>query len=331
MNKSTFKIEGSNIVVTGAAGFIGSHLTEKLIESGARVKALVRYNSKSDTGWLKVLKTQPEIIFGDVTDAGFTDKLLTKADAVFHLAALIGIPYSYTAVESYIKTNVNGTLNILQSAQRHELKKVIITSTSEVYGTAIETPINESHPLQPQSPYSASKISADMLAISFNKSFNMPITIVRPFNTYGPRQSMRAVIPGIIAQLINSQSIKLGDTRPQRDFLYVSDTVRGFMCALERGKPDASIYNLATGFAISIKDLADKIMEIDGSKKAIVTDRKRIRPDNSEVFELRGDYSRACEHLGFKPLTSLEEGLNNTFEWIKNNPELYAAADKYHR
>jgi dTDP-glucose 4,6-dehydratase len=320
MNIDNFNVKDKLIAVTGAAGFIGSHLTEALLERGARVKALARYNSRSDAGWLSGNQHKNlQIVFGDVRDRSLIDKFLAGCDAVFHLAALIGIPYSYSAPQSYIDTNVIGTLNILECAANHKLKRIVLTSTSEVYGTALTTPMNESHPLQAQSPYSASKISSDMLGMSYARSFGLPVIIVRPFNTYGPRQSMRAVIPTIVVQALTSKQIKLGNLTPVRDFNFVEDTANGFIAAAENGTPDARPYNLATGNGFSIKHTAETIMRLTGSKAELFSSNDRFRPDNSEVERLIGDSNRAQNELGWQPGFTFEQGLEKTVSWIEAN------------
>lgn len=331
MNNKHFHIKDAKIVVTGAAGFIGSHLTELLIAMGAKVTALVRYNSRSEVGWLSKLKNKPEIFFGNIEDSGQMNQLLSGQDAVFHLAALIGIPYSFSAPQSYVQTNINGTLNVLQAARANNLKRVILTSTSEVYGTAIKVPIDESHPLQAQSPYSASKIAADMLGFSFARSFNLPVTIVRPFNTFGPRQSLRAFIPAMTAQLIASKKVKTGDLSPVRDFNYVLDTAAGFVAAAERGKSNGEAYNLARNEGVSMQQTLDLIGEVLGIKPEQVTDPERIRPANSEVFTLIGSAEKARSELGWQPEFTFRQAVEQTVSWIKNHPELLTTSSKHHK
>jgi len=321
------------VLVTGADGFIGSHLTEALLREGHQVRALAQYNSFNYWGWLEDVEPldRLEVVTGDVRDPNFCREICKGIDIVFHLAALIAIPYSYVAPDSYIETNVKGTLNICQAARECGIKRLLVTSTSEVYGTAQYGPIDEKHPLQPQSPYSASKIGADAIAMSFYNAFKLPLTIVRPFNTYGPRQSARAVIPTIISQIASGlQEIKLGDTSPTRDFSYVVDTCRGF---IELSKCDQAIgetVNIGSNYEISIKDTLDMIKDIMNSDVHFVTDERRIRPENSEVFRLWCDNSKIKSLTGFEPKHSIREGLEKTVEWFtkpenlaKYKPGLY--------
>ena len=312
------------VVVTGAGGFIGSHLTEKLIELGAETHAFVRYNSTGSWGWLdhSPLKNELQVTLGDVRDQDILSRTLAKADVVFHLAALIAIPYSYHAPLSYVRTNVEGTLNVLQAAQRSG-SLVVHTSTSEVYGTARQVPINESHPLQGQSPYSASKIGADKIAESFYLSFGLPVVTVRPFNTYGPRQSARAVIPTIVTQALTESKIHLGNLAPTRDLNYVSDTVSGFIKAAETPGAAGEVINLGTGTEISIGDLAALILQLLGKDIPITMEQERVRPENSEVERLCADSSKARMLLDWTPRYSLAEGLKPTIEWIKQNHERF--------
>lgn len=329
MNSDFFS--GKTVAITGAAGFIGSHLTEALLACGAKVKALTRYNSRSDAGWLAETAHHPAltIIGGDVRDPFMVDSLVAGCDTVFHLAALIGIPFSYAAPQSYIETNVNGTLNVLEAARRHKIRRTVLTSTSEVYGTAIRVPIDEDHPLQAQSPYSASKISADMLGNSYFCAFGLPVTIVRPFNTFGPRQSLRAVIPTIIAQALQGRIIRLGDTRPVRDFNFVTDTAAGFIAAAARGSGAAEIYNLATGRAHTIGETAQMIAELIGTGIDIVHDETRDRPADSEVMRLLGTAEKAAKELDWRPCIRFNEGLNQTIAWVKNHLALYSDAASF--
>ncbi|WP_456407454.1 SDR family NAD(P)-dependent oxidoreductase, partial [Caldithrix abyssi] len=281
------KIEGKTVLVTGADGFIGSHLTELLLSKGCRVRALSYYNSFNYWGWLEEIPQSEslEVVSGDIRDPHFVDELVQGVDVVFHLAALIAIPFSYRAPDSYIDTNIKGTLNVCQAALRHRVHKVIHTSTSEVYGTAQYVPIDEKHPLQPQSPYSASKIGADSIAMSFYYSFQLPLTIARPFNTYGPRQSARAVIPTIITQLAaGAKEIKLGDLRPTRDFNFVKDTCKGMILLAEGENTDGEVFNIGSDAEISIGELAQKIMDLMGVKANIVSETQRLRPKDSEVL-----------------------------------------------
>jgi len=312
------------VLVTGADGFIGSHLTEMLLDNGHEVKALVMYNSFNNWGWLEgVEHPKLEIIQGDIRDSFFCDKICFEIDIVYHLAALIAIPYSYLAPESYIDTNIKGTLNVCEAAKRNEVKRLLITSTSEVYGTAHYVPIDELHPKQPQSPYSASKIGADSIALSYFNSFNLPVTIVRPFNTYGPRQSARAIIPTIISQIANGATeIKLGDLSPTRDFNYVKDTCRGFIQISLSEKTIGEEINIASNFEISIKDTLELIAKLMNSDVKFIQDKERLRPSKSEVFRLWGSNKKIHELTGFETTTSLEEGLIETINWFKNETNL---------
>ena len=308
-----------NILVTGADGFIGSHLSEMLAKKGYSVKALAQYNSFNNWGWLEDVecKNNIEILTGDIRDSYFCKFITKDVDVVFHLAALIAIPYSYVAPESYVDTNIKGTLNICQAAKENGNIRVIHTSTSEVYGTAQYTPIDENHPLQPQSPYSATKIAADALAMSYYNAFDLPVTIVRPFNTYGPRQSARAIIPTIITQIANgAKEIKLGDLTPTRDFNYVEDTCRGFVELSDCNEAIGETVNIGSNFEISIGDTLDIIKEIMNSKVKFVTDHDRIRPENSEVFRLLCDNSKLHQLTGFKSNIDLRQGLKKTVDWF---------------
>ena len=321
------------VLVTGADGFIGSHLTEALLAEGHRVGALAQYNSFNYWGWLEDIEADDrlEIVTGDVRDPNYCREICKDIDVVYHLAALIAIPYSYVAPDSYVDTNVKGTLNICQAARDAGVKRILVTSTSEVYGTARYVPIDEKHPLQPQSPYSASKIGADAIAMSFFNAFKLPITIVRPFNTYGPRQSARAVIPTIISQIAGGmKEIKLGDLSPTRDFNYVADTCRGFIELAKCDKAIGETVNIGSNFEISVKDTLDLIKDIMHSDVRFITDEQRIRPENSEVFRLWCDNSKIRELTGFEPKYSIREGLDMTVEWFtkaenlaKYKPGLY--------
>lgn len=321
------------VLVTGADGFIGSHLTEMLLEQGYDVRAFVLYNSFGTWGWLDTLPKEKrnvlDVVMGDVRDPYFVRKAMEGVDCVFHLAALIAIPYSYIAPDAYVDTNIKGTLNVLNAARELQTKRVLVTSTSEVYGTAQYVPIDEQHPFQGQSPYSATKIGADRLAESYYRSFAVPLTIVRPFNTYGPRQSARAVIPTIITQLLSGyEEIKLGSLRPTRDFVFCKDTARGF---IELSKCDTAIgreVNIATGREISIGDLAQKLIDMIRPGTRIVCEEQRLRPADSEVERLRGSNKLLYSLTGFKPQTSMDEGLKLTVEWIRKHFEFYKA-DRY--
>jgi NAD dependent epimerase/dehydratase len=313
-------ISGKNVVVTGADGFIGSHLTEMLASRGAKVKALSLYNSFNNWGWLEYANCldQIEVVCGDVRDPNFCREITKGVDVVFHLAALIAIPYSYVAPDSYVATNVTGTLNMLQAARDAGVKRFLHTSTSEVYGTARFVPISEEHPLQPQSPYSATKIGADAVAMSFFYTFGMPLTVVRPFNTYGPRQSARAVIPTIITQILaGKQSIRLGSLHPTRDFNYVEDTCRGFIGLAECDDAIGKTINIGSNREISVGDLVGLIKEIMQADITVETDDERKRPEQSEVERLWCDNTRIRELTGFEPQTSLREGLARTVEWLR--------------
>lgn len=323
------ELKNEKILVTGADGFIGSHLTEALIDRGYQVKAFVYYNSFNSWGWLDTLpahkKAKIEIFSGDVRDPNGVYTAMEGCSVVFHLAALIAIPYSYHSPDSYVDTNVKGTLNILQAAKRLGVKRVLNTSTSEVYGTARFVPITEEHPKQGQSPYSATKIGADAMADSFYRSFNLPVTTVRPFNTYGPRQSARAVIPTIITQLLNgSQELKLGDTRPTRDLVFVKDTAEGFIRIAECESLNGEEVNISTGVEISVGDLAKKLIQKTGSSAVLVEDTVRLRPENSEVFRLLGSCDKLRQHTGWSPAASLDAGLEETIAWFSNNDNLKA-------
>lgn len=324
-------LTGKNVLVTGSTGFIGSHLTEKLVKAGCKVRAFAKYNFQNDWGWLDYLplKDEIEVITGDIRDYDAVSEAVKNVEVIFHLAALIGIPYSYVSPLAYIKTNVEGTYNILQAGRQQDIKKIIITSTSETYGTAQYVPIDEKHPSVGQSPYSASKIAADQLAISYHRSFAMPIVIARPFNTYGPRQSARAIIPTIITQILSGKrKIKLGNLSPTRDFNYVLDTVDGFIALAESGDVMGQAINIGSNFEISMKDTVDLIIKIIGEEVEVVTDQQRVRPEKSEVNRLWCDNTKIKELTDWKPAYTLETGLKETVDWFKDNlrfykPELY--------
>lgn len=316
---------GQKVLVTGAAGFIGSHLAERLVALGANTRAFVHYNSSGSWGWLdqSSVRDQIEVVLGDIRDRESIDVAMKKVDVVFHLAALIAIPYSYDAPLSYVRTNVEGTLNVLQSARSQGVVKIVHTSTSEVYGTARSVPISEEHPLQGQSPYSASKIGADKIAEAFHLSFDLPVVTVRPFNTYGPRQSARAVIPTIVTQALSQHEIRLGSLEPTRDLNFVTDTVEGFIKAAESNNAVGEVINLGTGREISIGELAQTILQTMGKKIPVVSESQRVRPENSEVERLCAENRKARELLGWQPQFSLEEGLVKTIEWLRENHEQY--------
>ena len=318
----------AKILVTGAEGFIGSHLTELLVNEGYDVRAMVQYNSFNNWGWIDTfddeIKNKLDIFLGDVRDPNGVRVALKDCDAIFHLAALIAIPYSYHSPDMYVDTNIKGTLNILQAAKDLNLKRILVTSTSEVYGTAKYVPIDENHPYQGQSPYSASKIGADRLAESFYRSFDLPVTIVRPFNTYGPRQSARAVIPTIITQLLaGKKEIKLGSLNPTRDFNYVKDTARGFLEIYKSDKTIGEEINIATQSEVSIGDLADELIRQINPEAKIVCDDIRVRPDNSEVERLLGCNEKIKALTNWTPEYTLQEGLKETIEFLKDNLDKY--------
>jgi NAD dependent epimerase/dehydratase len=322
-------MEGRRVLVTGAGGFIGSHLVDALVEGGAEVTALVRYNSRNDWGMLEGRYRAGDrglrVIAGDVTDAGCVRRAVEGNELVFHLAALIGIPYSYEAPESYVRTNLAGTLNVLQASLGAGVERVVHTSTSEVYGTAVYTPIDEAHPLQGQSPYSATKIAADKMAEAFFCSFGLPVVTLRPFNTYGPRQSARAVIPTIITQALAGNTVQLGSLDPVRDFTFVADTVRAFLLAAGKDGAAGKTIHTGSGIGISIGDLAQKILLQVNPGARIITGGERVRPDRSEVMRLVCDSRLAWETLGWRPEVALDEGLARTIAWVKDHPGSYKA------
>lgn len=316
--------EKKKVLVTGADGFIGSHLTEMLLAAGCRVRALSQYNSFNNWGWLEGMHhPELEVVCGDVRDAHFCKHITEGIDTVFHLAALIAIPYSYVAPDSYVDTNVKGTLNICQAAKENGVRRVLVTSTSEVYGTAQYVPIDEKHPKQPQSPYSATKIGADAMAMSFYNAFELPVVVVRPFNTYGPRQSARAIIPTIITQIANGATeIKLGDLTPTRDFNFVKDTCRGFV---QLAACDAAIgqeVNVCSNYEISMRDTLELIADIMQVKVNFIEDEQRIRPKGSEVFRLWGDNTKIQSLTGFEPAYDIRRGLTETIEWFTDQENL---------
>ena len=320
-----------NILVTGAGGFIGSHLTELLVEKGYNIKAFVHYNSWNKWGWLDTsfVKNEVEIISGDIRDYDSVTAAMQGCDSVFHLAALIGIPYSYVSPQAYIKTNIDGTYNILQSARQAGIEKIMVTSTSETYGTAQYVPIDEKHPMVGQSPYSATKIAADQLAISYYKSFDLPVKIVRPFNTYGPRQSARAIIPTVISQILAGETaLKLGNLSPTRDLTFVKDTAKGFLeIALADGL-FGEITNIGMSEEITIGNLVQLISNLIGKKIEIISDEQRIRPDKSEVERLFCNNTKIKENTAWQADYTLEKGLIETIDWIRNN-QSYFKSDIY--
>ena len=322
-----------NVAVTGADGFIGSHLVESLLEKGYNVRALAQYNSFNNWGWLEEISPRSglDVWSGDVRDPEFCKKFTEGCDTVFHLAALIAIPYSYIAPDSYVDTNIKGTLNMCQAARDHGNQRLLVTSTSEVYGTARYVPIDEKHPRQPQSPYSATKIGADAIALSFYNAFGLDVSVVRPFNTYGPRQSARAIIPTIITQIASGmKEIKVGDLTPTRDFNYVTDTCRGFIDIALSPDTIGQEINIATGKEISMEEVLKTIGRLMDADVKWIRDEERIRPSKSEVFRLLGDNTKIKELTGWQPEVSLEEGLKKTIDWIcqpshlsKYKPGLY--------
>jgi NAD dependent epimerase/dehydratase len=313
------------VLVTGAGGFIGSHLTERLVALGANVRALVRYNSSGRRGWLEdsPVKDSIEVVFGDVRDFFGVREAVQEREVVFHLAALIGIPYSYSAPQSYLHTNIEGTMNVLQAVRELEIERLVCTSTSEVYGTARYVPMDETHPLQGQSPYSASKIAADKLAESYFLSFGVPVTIARPFNAYGPRQSSRAIIPTIITQALVSSEVRLGSLLPSRDFNFVADIVEGFICAATVQDAIGQVINFGTGVEVSIGQLADTLGLLIGKELSLIAENQRVRPENSEVERLCADATLAQNMLGWKPTVCLQDGLRQTIEWFERNLHCY--------
>jgi dTDP-glucose 4,6-dehydratase len=316
---------GRPVLVTGAGGFIGSHLVERLVGEGAQVRAFVRYSSSGSWGWLdhSGVKGEIEVVLGDVTDAESVLGAMDGIDVVFHLAALIAIPYSYSAPFSYVRTNVEGTLNVLQGARKAGVGRVVHTSTSEVYGSALRVPIAEDHPLQGQSPYSASKIGADKLAESFFLSFGLPVATIRPFNAYGPRQSARAIVPTIVTQALAGSEIRLGNLSPTRDLTFVEDTVDAFVRLADSPDAVGQVVNVGTGREISVGELAALVLRLVGRELPIVTEGERTRPKGSEVERLCADASRARSIMGWEPQRTLEAGLGETISWIGENLDRY--------
>lgn len=310
-------------LVTGAGGFIGSHLVETLLERGVRVRAFVRYTSNALQGWLDdiapELKTRLEVFHGDIADSRAVWEAAADCTTIYHLAALIGIPYSYVAPQSYVTVNVQGTLNVLEAARNRQIGRTIVTSTSEVYGTAIYAPIDEEHPLQGQSPYSATKIGADQIALSYYRAFGLPVAVVRPFNTFGPRQSTRAIIPTIISQAIQRDVIEVGSRDPIRDMVFVKDTAKGFIACGESEACVGEVTNLATGVGVTVGELIDQIQTIVGRNLPVVERDERKRPEKSEVFKLLGSAKKAEQRTGWKSAVSLEEGLRQTVDWFRSH------------
>jgi UDP-glucose 4-epimerase len=322
-------MRGKQVLVTGADGFIGSHLVERLVADGANVRAFCLYNSQGSWGWLDTASEEVrraiDVRLGDIRDANFVAEATAGVDVVMHLAALIAIPYSYRAPQSFVDTNVHGTLNVLEAARKHRVSRVIVTSTSEVYGTPEHLPIRETHPLNAQSPYAATKVAADQLALSFQRSFEVPVVILRPFNTYGPRQSTRAVLPTMLAQLLRDvRSIKLGRTDTRRDLTYVTDTVDGFVRAALAPNIEGQTIQLGTGKSPSIADIFEAACRALGKQATIELDPQRLRPEASEVLVLESDPARAKALLGWEPKVELEDGLARTAEWMSRHLELFA-------
>lgn len=322
------ELRGRRVLVTGAEGFIGSHLTERLVDIGAEVTALVQYNSFNNWGWIdtfdKRVKDSLNVVTGDIREYDGMKRIIKGQDVVFHLAALIAIPYSYLSPMAYVRTNVEGTTNVLEACKEYDVQKIVHTSTSETYGTALYVPIDESHPMQGQSPYSASKIGADKMAESFYKSFDMPIATLRPFNTYGPRQSARAVIPTIISQILaGKKEIKLGSLTPTRDFNYVKDTAEAFIKVAESDKTIGQVINAGSNYEISIGDTVKKIIDIMRSDTNIICDEQRIRPEGSEVNRLWADNTKIKQLTDWTPKYSIDNGLEETVNWIRDNLQYF--------
>jgi dTDP-glucose 4,6-dehydratase len=318
---------GRRVLVTGAGGFIGSHLAEALVREGASVRAFVRYNSRGDHGWLETAEPETqrelEVFRGDLANPEAAAGAVAGCEIVLHLGALIPIPYSYRHPREFVTSNVEGTLNVLEAARREEVTRLLHTSTSEVYGTAQRVPIDEEHPLHPQSPYAASKVAADQLALSYQRSFGTPVVIARPFNTYGPRQSARAVIPTIVTQALSREVIELGAVEPTRDFLYVGDTVQGLMSAAAAEGVDGEVINLGTGVDVSIGDVAERVLRLLERETPIARDEARLRPPESEVERLIADVTKAKSLLGWEAQVDLDEGLRRTIEWLTGSLGAY--------
>jgi UDP-glucose 4-epimerase len=321
-------LDGTSVLVTGADGFIGSHLVERLVGDGASVRAFCLYNSQGSWGWLDSspdqIRRSIDVRLGDIRDREFVAQSCRGVDVILHLAALIAIPYSYAAPESFVSTNVVGTLNVLEAGRRAGVRRIVHTSTSEVYGTPLSLPIRETHPLNAQSPYAATKIAADQLALAFHRSFDVPVTILRPFNTYGPRQSARAVIPTILTQLIaGRREVELGRIDTRRDLTFVSDTVDGFVRAATTQGVDGEVVQLGTERSVSIAQIFDLAVAVSGADAVIKSDPRRMRPDPSEVVELCSSPAKARELLGWEPAVSLESGIKRTYEWLVDNMQWY--------
>ena len=323
-NSSAWK--NRRVLVTGAGGFIGSHLAERIAQLGARTRCFLRYTSQGSLGWLSTspFQSELEIIHGDIRDYESVLQAAKDTDVIFHLAALIGIPYSYHSPRSYVHTNIDGTLNVLEAARRYNTERIVCTSTSEVYGSAVYVPIDENHPLQAQSPYSATKIGADKIAESYHLSFGLPLSIARPFNTYGPRQSSRAVIPTIITQALTQASVKLGNLSATRDFNFVSDTVEGFIAIAETDAAIGKTLNIGSGTEVSIQDLTEQIFDLIGEDRPVEVEEVRLRPEASEVDRLCANSERLQEITTWNPKVQMGEGLVHTIQWIEQNLNQYA-------
>ena len=324
-------LDGKRVLVTGSTGFIGSHLVEKLVQSGANVRAFAHYNSRNDLGLLEIIdpevRSSMDVVYGDLKDEDGVRRAVKGCEVVFHLGALVAIPYSYRSPNDFVQTNVNGTANVLNAALEYGVERFIHTSTSETYGTAQYQPIDEAHPLVGQSPYSASKISADKLAESYFLSFDLPVSTIRPFNTFGPRQSARAVIPTIIAQALKSSELQLGSTAPKRDFNFIDDTVAGFIAVATSDRAIGEVINIGSGRTVSIAEVVDQVGEIVSRSLEVTTDESRVRPEKSEVGLLLADIGKAQRLLGWAPQVSLREGLERTVEWIGNHQTRYKASE----
>jgi dTDP-glucose 4,6-dehydratase len=319
--------QGRKVLVTGAGGFIGSHLAELLAREGAEVRAFVRYTSRGDHGWLEQASPDAaeaiEVFRGDLANPEAVRSAVSGREVVFHLGALIPIPYSYRHPREFVTANVEGTLNVLEAAREEEPRRIVHTSTSEVYGTAQHVPIDEEHPLHPQSPYAATKVAADQVALSYQRSFGTPVVVARPFNTYGPRQSARAVIPTIVSQALSRDVVELGATSPTRDFLYVEDTAAGVAACADADGVEGEVINLGTGAEISIRDLAARIIELVGREVTLELDEDRLRPPESEVERLVADTAKARRLLGWEPAVELDEGLQRTIDWLSGSLDVY--------
>jgi len=323
-------MSAETVLVTGAGGFIGSHLVEELLQRGQRVRALVRYTSSGGTGFLQEItrhRERLEVVHGDIRDARAVRQAAAGCRRIYHLAALIGIPYSYVAPDSYVAVNVQGTLHVLEAARELGAERVVVTSTSEVYGTAQYTPIDERHPLNAQSPYAATKVGADQLALSYHRSYELPVTVVRPFNTYGPRQSARAVVPTVITQALASDGIHLGSLDPVRDLVFVKDTARGFVALADAADAVGTVTNLATGVGVSVGELVERVCRIVGRSVPVVPSADRRRPAASEVYRLLGSAKQARELSGWQAQTALDDGLRETVEWVRANLRSYGALE----